>query len=234
VVVEFVDVRFQVPLEAVEELKAFYTDRLAFAAPEGVEGDHLALEVGSAIARFSEAPASETPFYHFAFLVPGNRFDSAYTWLAARAILLPDPDTGDTIFDFDNWAALACYCLDPADNIVELIAHRGISETSTEGTFSARELVDFSEVGLVVPDKEQSVAALQQQIGLSVWNGEISDPGRLVFVGKRARTLILSHAGRGWLPTGRPAEAHPVHLTVRGARRGEAHLPGTRHQVSSV
>lgn len=28
-----------------------------------------------------------------------------------------------TLFDFNNWDALACYCLDPAGNILELIAH---------------------------------------------------------------------------------------------------------------
>jgi hypothetical protein len=231
---EFVDVRFQMPPAAVGELNAFYTDRLAFDSPRDAEEGLLSLAVGAAVARFSESPPSEAPFYHFAFLVPGNRFDAAYTWLAARASLLPDPDTGDTIFDFDNWAALACYCLDPAGNIVELIAHRGISDTSAEGLFSAREIVDFSEVGLVVPDKEQSVAVLEQQIGLYVWDGVVAEQGRLVFVGERARTLILSHPGRGWLPTSRPAEPHPVELTVRGERRGEAKLPGTRHQVSSV
>lgn len=230
----FVDVRFQVARERVSELKAFYLDRLAFDAREQVGEDLLALEVGSAAARFTEASESEAPFYHFAFLVPGNRFDAAYTWLAARAKLLPNPDTGDTLFDFDNWNALACYCLDPAGNIVELIAHRGVSETSTEGPFSLRELVDFSEVGLVVPDKVGSVAFLDQQVGLHVWDGEVADPDRLVFVGEKARTLILCPPGRGWLPTSRPAEAYPVELTLRGAREGEAELPGTRHCVSSL
>jgi hypothetical protein len=232
--VEFVDVRLQVPREGVSELRAFYLDRFAFepAAQEG--GDLVAFEVGSAVAQFSEAPAFDAPFYHFALLVPGNRFEAAYQWLGARAELLPDPDTGDKVFDFDNWDALACYCLDPAGNIVELIAHRGISESSAEGSFTARELVDFSEVGLVVPDKIQSVAALEQRAGLRVWDGEVADAGRLVFVGERARTLILSHPGRGWLPTRRPAETHPVELTVRGTRRGDVKLPSTEHLVYSL
>lgn len=230
---QFVDVRFQTPRGSAEALKAFYADRLAFESPEDVGGDVLALTVGSATARFSEAAPSEAPFYHFALLVPGNRFEDAYAWLAARTRLLPDPETGDTIFDFDNWAALACYCLDPAGNIVELIAHRGVSHSPTEGAFSARELVDFSEVGMVVPDKERSVALLEQ-MGLCAWDGEITDPHRLVFVGERARTLILSHPGRGWLPTGRPAELHPVEVTLKGAGRGEAGIPGTRHRVRSV
>jgi len=231
--VEFVDVRLQVPRGAVSELRDFYLDRLAFDGGENIGNEFLVVRVGSAMARFSEAPTPDEPFYHFALLVPGGRFEAAYKWLGARAQLLPDPETGDTIFDFVNWDALACYCLDPAGNIVELIAHRGIAERCTEGPFSAQELVDFSEVGLVVPDKEQAVASLER-LNLSVWDGETADPDRLVFVGERAKTLILSPPGRGWLPTGRSAEVHPVELVVRGTRRGEAQLPDTRHHVVAL
>ncbi len=233
--VQFLDVRFRVASEAAPELRDFYLDRLGFDIVDDVGEDLLVLRTGSAVARFSEAPAaSEAPFYHCALLIPGNRFDAAYTWLGARTHLLPDPDTADTTFEFDNWDAVACYCLDPSGNIIEVIAHRGISETSTEGSFTAPEFVDFSEVGLVVPDKVQSVAVLEQHMGLSVLDGEISDPNRLVFVGERARTLILSPPGRGWLPTGRPAEAHPVEITIRGSYSGEAVLPETQHRISSV
>ena len=35
-------------------------------------------------------------------------------------------------------------------------------------------------------------------------------------MGEKARTLILCRAGRPWLPTGRPAEAHPVEVTLSG------------------
>jgi hypothetical protein len=234
VIVEFVDVRFQIPRAATSEVRDFYLHRLAFAAGETIDDDLLVVQVGSAVARFNGAPTSEAPFYHFALLVPGDRFEAAYSWLKARARLLPHPNTGDTIFDFDSWDALACYCLDPADNIIELIAHRGISETSTEGPFSAGEVVDFSEVGLVVPNKKQSVAVLEEVLGLRVWDGKVADPDRLVFVGERARTLILSPPRRGWLPTGRPAEDHPVELTLRGERRASVTLPGTHHRVHSV
>ena len=46
---------------------------------------------------------------------------------------------------------------------------------------------------------------------------------RLAFVGEKARTLILCRAGRPWLPTGRPAEAHPVEVVLVGAE-GEVPL----------
>lgn len=49
-------------------------------------------------------------FYHSAVLVPGDRFDAALTWLRERV-------------DLGFWDARACYCHDPAGNIVEPIAH---------------------------------------------------------------------------------------------------------------
>jgi catechol 2,3-dioxygenase-like lactoylglutathione lyase family enzyme len=228
--VDFLEVRLEAPREAAAELRSFYTDRLEL---EGLEhaGDLLGVRVGISALGFSAAPAGPTPFYHFAFLVPGNRFEEAHAWLGARARLLPDPDTGDTDFDFRNWDARACYCLDPAGNIVELVAHRGVSEGPLDGAFSGCDIVGFSEVGLVVANKEQSVAVLDRERDLHVWDGDVSDPRRLVFVGERARTLILCPPGRGWLPTDRRAEIHPVEVVLTGAPEGETRLPGTPHRV---
>jgi hypothetical protein len=228
------EVRLDGPRERASELELFYFDSLGLEAVESGGGDLLTCSVGASALRFSPAPAHAAPFYHFAFLVPGNRFDAAYGWLAARAPLLPDPATHDTLFDFDSWDALACYCHDPAGNIVELIAHRGLSEGATEGPFSGRELVGFSEVGVVVTDKKQSVEVLARDLDLQVWDGEVDDPARIVFVGERGRTLILCRPGRGWLPTSRPAEIHPVEVAVTGSRRGEVGLPGTPHRVVAL
>jgi hypothetical protein len=226
-----VEVRLNAPQEVAPELGVFYVDSLGLEAVESRGDDVLSCRVGEAVLHFSPAPTGVAPFYHFAFLVPGNRFEVAYGWLEARTRLLPDPETHDTHFDFDNWDALACYCHDPAGNIVELIAHRGLAEGFTEGSFSGRELVGFSEVGLVVSDKKQSVAALAHDLDVHVWDGEVDDPSRLVFVGERGRTLILCRPGRGWLPTSRPAEMHPVEIAVTGARQGEAAFVGTPHRV---
>ncbi len=228
----FLAATFRAPREAAEELAAFYTDRLCFEASQKMDGALVGFQVGSTSVRFSEASSSAAPFYHFAFLVRGDRFDAAYAWLADRTELLPDPDTGDTVFEFENWDALACYFLDPV-NIVEL-AHRGMAESCSEGAFTPGEVIELSEVGLVVPDKRESGAVLARLLGLEVFDGDLADPDRLAFVGERGRTMILSHPGRGWLPTGRPAEPHPVELTLEGPRPGEARLAGGQHRVISI
>jgi hypothetical protein len=229
-VIDFIDVLFHASRASSQSLASFYGDRLGLEAAEEPD-ERLAFQVGS--ARLTFAPAAETaePFYHFALLVPGNRFDRAYEWLGARTRLLPDPESGDTVFDFDNWDAKASYCLDPAGNIVELIAHHGIDENVSRGPFDPRELVGFSEVGLVVEDKHEVARTLACERELHVWDGEVADPGRLAFIGERARTLILCPAGRGWLPTSRRAEVHPVEVVVQGARAGTSDLRGTPHRI---
>ena len=172
------------------------------------------------------------PFYHFALLVPGNRFDEALEWIAERTVLLPDPESGQVVFDFDNWDALACYFHDPVGNIVELIAHRGVDETGTVGPFSAAEVVGFSELGLV-GDRAEMAAALHSELGLEHWAGDLAEEARLAFVGQKARTFIVAPEGRGWLPTGRPAEAHPCDVELSETRSGEAHFGDSRYRIAA-
>lgn len=151
------------------------------------------------------------PFHHFALLVPGDRFDAAHAWLGERVGRLARDD-GETVFAFDFWDARATYFLDPADNIVELIAHAGVAEQpDTAGAFAAAELAGLSEVGIVVDRPADAAAALERELGLELWSG---DAEQLAFIGAKAHTLILSPPGRGWLPTGRPAEAHAATVTV--------------------
>jgi catechol 2,3-dioxygenase-like lactoylglutathione lyase family enzyme len=224
----FVRITLHAPADRLSALRDFYGSTLGLATDGGGEG-RLSLAVGE--TELELAPSSGEPFYHFALLVPGNRFHAALDWARARTTLLPYPETGDAVFDFDNWNAQACYFHDPAGNIVELIAHRGVAETSTEGDFQASELVGVSELGLV-GDPAALAAPLAERLGLELWDGTIDEPGSLAFVGEKARTLILAPPGRGWLPTGRPAEAHPVEARLSGSPKGEARLDGGRYRIS--
>jgi hypothetical protein len=196
-------VRLAAPAHALEALSEFYVDRLELPG----------LRIGETELEFT--PAEDEPFYHFALLVPGNRFDAALAWIRERAELLPDRETGEAVFDFDAWDALACYFHDPAGSIVELIAHRGVGEAAAEGSFTGGELIGVSELGLV-GDTRAMAGVLQVALELPLWDGTVREPGRLAFVGEQARTLILSPPGRGWLPTGRPAEPHPVEAVLSG------------------
>jgi hypothetical protein len=188
----------EVTLAAPLDLRNFYNGELGLP----LDGD--AIVVGETRLRFLLEEGGA--FYHFAFLVPGDRFDAALAWAQERVELLGG------IFDSDAWDSRAVYFEDPAGNILELIAHHGLEENGRDGDFTAGELVGFSELG-VVGDPPSLLPELEE-IGLRLWDGTTEVPDRLAFVGERGRTFILAPTGRGWLPTGRPAERHPVKARV--------------------
>jgi hypothetical protein len=192
----FVEVTLAAPLD----LGDFYGGEL------GLPLDHDGIVVGETRLRFRVEDGGA--FYHFALLVPGDRFDAALVWAGERVELLGD------VFDFDSWDARAIYFHDPAGSIVELIAHRGVEENGRSGAFAAEELVGFSELGLV-GDRRFLLGRLEP-MGLEFWDGSVSEPDGLAFVGEKGRTLILAPPGRGWLPTGRQAEWHPVEVAIAG------------------
>jgi hypothetical protein len=185
----------EVTLVAPLDLRGFYGREL------GLPIDREAIVVGETRLRF-EVEEGSVAFYHFALLVPGDRFDTALEWAQERVELLGD------VFEFENWDARAVYFHDPAGSIVELIAHRGLEENGRDGPFAADELVGFSELGIV--GNTPSLLRRLETEGLELWSGTVDEPDRLAFVGEKGRTLILAPPGRGWLPTDRPAEPHRV------------------------
>jgi catechol 2,3-dioxygenase-like lactoylglutathione lyase family enzyme len=206
-------VRLAAAPDVMEALRRFYVDRLGLADGSG-DGDRLVLTAGPARVEFVPAAGGERPFYHFALLAPGNRYAAARAWLERCAELLSRPGQTSTTFRFDAWDADACYFHDPAGNIVELIAHRGCGG-APDGAFTAAELRGISELGMVVTDPPAAAEALASA-GLELWSGSVEGAGALAFIGRQAHTLILCPPGRPWLPTQRPAEAHPVTATVAG------------------
>jgi catechol 2,3-dioxygenase-like lactoylglutathione lyase family enzyme len=227
--VQFGRVHLQAAAASGDSLRRFYSEQLGL---ETVASGWQAFQAGATVVEFSPVTAS-LPFYHFALRVPRNRFAAARDWLAAQGELLPDEETGETRFDFDNWNAEACYAHDPCGNIVELIAHHELPEETPNGpAFSAAELIGVCEFGLVGPDTVAMANALEP-LGIRLWDGTL-EPGRLAFLGDRDGVLILSPDGRGWLPTGRPAEIHPAAVVVSGSREAEITVAGTPHRVRTT
>jgi catechol 2,3-dioxygenase-like lactoylglutathione lyase family enzyme len=188
----------EVTLAGPPGLPAFYREVLDLP----LDGD--AIRIGETALRFE--PAEGEPFYHFALLIPGDRFEAALAWARQRLELLGG------VFDAEAWDSRALYFEDPAGNIVELIAHHKLEQSGRDGDFSAGELLGFSELG-IVGDPPELLRRLEG-VGLEMWDGTIEEPDRLAFVGEPGRTLILSPIGRGWMPTGRPAEPHPAELVL--------------------
>jgi hypothetical protein len=194
-----VQVRLRAPERLLGELQDFYG------------------RLGTGETKLEFAPGEGEPFYHIAFLIPPDEFAAA---LAATEHPLADLETGEVVFDFDNWDAQAFYFHDPAGNIVELVAHQGMDERG------------LSELGLVGDQRE--MAAALGELELELWNGTLDVPGRLAFLGERGHTLILAPEGRGWIPTGRPAEPHPVEAVISGLPPGRIELANGLYVIESA
>jgi len=202
-------VRFaEVTLAGPPELTAFYRDELGLP----VDGD--AIRIGETRLRFRAEDGGA--FYHFAFLIPGDRFAVALAWAEQHLELLNDRDS-TPVFVGDAWKSSAVYFHDPAGNIGELIAHHGLEEHGRTGEFAADELVGLSELGLV-GDRPALLHRLEA-LDLRLFSGTVDGPDRIAFVGERGRTFILAPPGRGWVPTGRPAEQHPVAALIETPQR---------------
>jgi hypothetical protein len=224
----FVRVRLSAPAARLSRLSDFYGRELGLDSPTRTARE-AAFTVGETALTFVARRGE--PFYHFALLVPGDRFAAALEWARRRTRLLPNRRSGEVVFDFRVWNAQACYFHDPGGSIVELIAHSGIGERGTKGDFRAGELLGISELGLV-GDPVAMAEILSSTLRLELWDGTLTAPGRLAFLGERARTLILTDPGRGWLPTGRAAEVHEVEAVLSGPPEAEAFVEGSRYRIS--
>ncbi len=225
---ELVHVRLDASAELLADLVAFYGDRLGFDLEQ--DRERVVVAVGESVLEFRAG--SGTPFYHVALLLPGDRFDAALAWSRQRVELLAADDSDDVVFDFRFWDAQASYFHDPAGNIVELIAHRDTGATGASGPFVPGELVGISEVGLVC-DPPVFAEELGRELGLELWDGSVDGERALAFVGAKARTLILCRPGRPWLPTGRPAEAHPIEVVLAGSHEGTVSAGDTTVRTSA-
>jgi catechol-2,3-dioxygenase len=215
----FSEVRLRAPATLLADLARFYADRLGVTGVEH-EASEVVVPIGETRVVFGADADADEPFYHFALLAPGDRFEAAHAWAREVVDVLPNAASGATVFDFAFWSAEAFYFHDPAGNIVEVIAHRSLEASDRTGPFAVTELLGLSELGLA-GNTASTASVLERELGLSVWDGTISE---LAFVGEKGRTLILSAAGRPWLPTGRPAETHPVEAVLHGVA-GEASVP---------
>lgn len=227
-----VRVSLEVAPRALAGVADFYGGRLGLDVARA-DGS-VAVRAGGTDVGFDAASADDEPFHHFAVRIPRNRFDAARRWLEERAGLLAERDTGRTTFRFASWNADACYAHDPAGNVVELIAHHELpDESARTGPFSARELIALCEVGVVGDDVPAMGRALIDA-GVELWDGSLTDPDGIAFMGGRDGVLILSRTGRPWMPARRGATRSRVDAVVQGCRPAEIALPSARARVRVV
>lgn len=198
------------------QAEAFYAGVLQLQVLSKTK-DSISFQVGYSTLTF-KLTEGKVGVYHFAFLIPKNKVSEAYTWLKSLTSVLPF-NTESDIVDFTNWNAQAVYFHDPFQNIVELIAHHDLPYT-WNGPFSASAMTGIAEMGLVVEDVTAACQTLHETYGVPYFSKGPYFKDFAV-MGEENGLLILSAVGRGWLPTGQPAE--PAYVNV-GLTAGEKEI----------
>ncbi|HBF19410.1 MAG: hypothetical protein CMI36_09465 [Owenweeksia sp.] len=210
----------------VDQLKYFYAEKLGFSLLEE-KGKEITFQLGRSKLTFSENRL-QNPYYHFAFNIPNGQLEEALRWASGRVEVLEYE--GKEIHDFSSWKARAFYFLDPAGNIVEFIARERIEEPF-HSAFSAKSIINISEVGLPVFQVSSAFNALHENTGIEKFDCKGNtfcacgnDEGLFIIVDK---------AEKRWFPTEEAARSYP--LSVDFENQGQSftlHLqPGDSFQI---
>lgn len=161
----------------------------------------IVVTAGKSILIFEETGVDANPFYHFAFNIPANKFEEAFEWVKQKVELLWLDDYKSYIADFVNWHAKSFYFLDPAGNILELIARFDLNDIADE-KFSSVHIRNVSEIGLVFPVKsfDTDVNKLLEQYPLSYFNKQPPMP-HFRAVGNDEGLFVIVPENRVWFST---------------------------------
>lgn len=201
------------------DLKTFYLDTFDCPITKS-HTDEFTVQFGATDVVFSAADDGTDPSYHFAINIPQNQFDDAVTWLSDRVDLLADADTSEHEIFFEDWNAHAVYGLDPADNLLELIARHDLSNDS-DRSFGSENFRRVSEIGMPVPNVRRAVEALRNNVGVSLRDNRatvLTDDASFAAVGDDHGLFIVVEEGRGWFPVRNPrnqaAAVYPVTVGI--------------------
>jgi catechol 2,3-dioxygenase-like lactoylglutathione lyase family enzyme len=180
----------------------FYGERLGL--PVGRDEKGIEVRLRDSTIRFERAGPDLDARYHFAINVPGDSIEAAVAWLGERAEVLSfdgDPVRTDV--------GVGCvYFLDPAGNVVELIASPHIEGVGER--FGSESLIEVAEIGIAAADVDATAAAVQEAFAEPVrWSDS-----ELTAVGDRHAVVIIAPVGRGWIPVDLAAHALPTEIVA--------------------
>tara|TARA_B100001287_G_scaffold240892_1_gene215538 strand:+ start:6980 stop:7660 length:681 start_codon:yes stop_codon:yes gene_type:complete len=122
--------------------------------------------IGKSIFKLVECNSFQP--YHFAINIPCNKENEALNWLKERVNILKDRE--NEIQDFSYWNAKAIYFYDTDKNIVEFIARKNLKNKSVD-KFSARSLLEISEIGMPVSNIKSCFSTLKKITNVEIYDG---------------------------------------------------------------
>ncbi|TKD72298.1 glyoxalase [Pseudalkalibacillus hwajinpoensis] len=219
----------------VNDLRDFYVEKFGFRLVKS-DKSGFEIKVGKSVLAFKQTTNSTTPFYHFAFTIPVNKFKEAKAW-AKEKVTLTKEENKDEIF-FMHINAQSFYFIDPAGNIVELISRKLTAPCSETLGFSVEEILTISEINLTTT-KVDSVGEELLAFGIPVRDDEPLQNDSLNFLGEAegGSFILLGPANRRWIFSNQYSVPYPLIIEVDNIKqielngRGEVHLSYKKRSV---
>jgi hypothetical protein len=173
----------------------------------------IAVTAGKSKLSFEQTDTDINPFYHFAFNIPYNKFEEAFERIKQKVELLWLDDYKSYIADFINWHAKSFYFLDPAGNILELIARFDLNDI-VDGKFSSAHIRNISEIGLVFSVKsfDEDVNKLLTQYPITYFDKQQPMP-HFRAVGNDEGLFVIVPENRVWFSTNTISQIFPIRIS---------------------
>jgi hypothetical protein len=187
------------------ELYSFYKDVFKLKVIKQ-NANTISINAGKTILVFQQTNNAEKPFYHFAFNIPSNKIEEAFQWLKNKVEILWIKEYKNYIAEFTAWNARSFYFIDPAGNIVELIARFNLHD-EVEETFSSSHIRNISEIGIVFEAEnfDARIKAMLTQYQLKYFSKQPPLP-HFRAVGDDEGLFIVVPEHRNWYPTNIPSK----------------------------
>ncbi len=200
----------------------FYKDVLHLKVSQS-NTETIAIVAGQTTLIFEATDDTANPFYHFAFNIPANKIEEALQWLQGKVELLWMEEYKSYIANFTNWHARSLYFIDPAGNILELIARFDLNDNASD-PFSAEQIRNISEIGLVFNNRE-----FDEHVNKLLYNFQLQyfskQPPMKHFraTGDDEGLFIVVPQHRNWFPANTPCGIFSLSVKFKNNNR-EHHL----------
>lgn len=175
--------------------------------------EQISFKAGKTKLTFTQAADKEKPFYHIAFNIVNNKFSDSFDWIDSKLDILPVEDDM-MIAGYNDWNAQSFYFYDNNHSILEFIVRFDLPYSSKE-PFSPDCITEISEVGLVVNNVQELAQQLNTDHGIPYFKKgpRLHD---FIAMGDDYGLLLVSQAGRPWVPTHKPCKPFPVTVVGEG------------------
>jgi catechol 2,3-dioxygenase-like lactoylglutathione lyase family enzyme len=188
--------------DTLDETESFYNDVIGLETISKTNSS-VSFTAGSTKLTFRSSENLK-PVYHFAFDIPNNKLQEAFSWIEKKTEIL-EVVPPEKIADFYNWNAKSFYFYDSNGNILEFIARFSLDNAS-EKPFDGLSILSVSEIGFVTKNVSKLSDEICGKYNLSVFSKQ-PKLDKFVVLGTDTGLFILVEENRDWYPTHQKAKS---------------------------